>query len=59
MVTKNLNRIFKTIIRSAVMLLYETWGITNKALEQLRIFERAILRKIFGPMQNNGLFEYK
>ena len=30
----------------------EAWTLTNRDEQYLRIFERTILRKIFGPVQN-------
>jgi len=30
----------------------EAWTLTNRGEQHLRIFERRILRKIFGPVQN-------
>jgi len=30
----------------------EAWTLTNQDEQYLRIFERRILRKIFGPVQN-------
>ena len=34
----------------------ETWTLTNPDEQDLRIFERRILRKIFGPVQNEDGF---
>jgi hypothetical protein len=31
---------------------YEAWTLTNRDKQYLRIFERRILRKIFGPVEN-------
>ena len=30
----------------------EAWTLTNRGEQHLRIYERRILRKIFGPVQN-------
>jgi len=41
---------FKGLIRPVVTYGCEAW--TNREEKHLRIFERRILRKIFGPVQN-------
>jgi hypothetical protein len=43
-------KIYKMIIRPVVMYSSETWTLTAKAGNNLCIFERQILRKIFGPV---------
>ena len=45
-------KIYKSLIRPVVTYRCETWTLTNRDEQHLRIFERRILRKIFGPMQN-------
>jgi len=45
-------KIYKTLIRPAVTYGCETWPSRNE--QQLRIFERKILRKIFGPIQDEN-----
>jgi len=40
-------KIYKTIIRPVVTYSSETWTLTAKDENNLRIFERQILRKIF------------
>lgn len=47
-------RIYKTIIRTVVAYGCESWSITNKSADMLDRFERKILRKIFGPMREEG-----
>jgi hypothetical protein len=42
--------IYKTMIRPVVTYSSETWTLTAKDENNLRIFERQILRKIFGPI---------
>jgi hypothetical protein len=44
-------RINLTLIRPVVTYASETWTLTEKDEMRLRIFERQILRKIFGPIQ--------
>jgi len=43
-------KIYKTMIRPVVMYWWETWTVTEKGEKSLRIFERQVLRKIFGPV---------
>jgi hypothetical protein len=38
------------MIRPVVTYSSETWALTAKVEKNLRIFERQILRKIFGPV---------
>ena len=45
-------QIYKTIIRPTVTYGCETWVLTASDENQLYIFERRILRKIYGPTQN-------
>ena len=44
--------VFVFLIRPAVTYGCEAWTQTNREEQHLRIFERRILRKIFGPVQN-------
>jgi len=45
-------KIYKSLIRPVVTYGCEAWTLTNRDERHLRIFERRILRKIFGPVQN-------
>jgi hypothetical protein len=45
-------QIHKSIIRPVLTYGCETWTLTNRDELYLRLFERRILRKIFGPVQN-------
>jgi len=50
-------KIYTTLIRPAVTYGCEAWTLTSRNEQQLRIFERKILRKIFGPVQDeNGIW---
>ena len=46
-------QIYKSIIRPIVTYGCETWAMTVTEQNRLLIFERRILRKIYGPTQNN------
>ena len=57
MKSRTLNRrsklkIYKSLIRPVVAYGCEAWTLTAGDEKSLRIFERRILRKIFGPVQN-------
>ena len=45
-------KIYKSLIRPVVTYGCEAWTLTNRDEQHLRISERRILRKIFGPVQN-------
>lgn len=48
--TKNTKfRLYQTMIRPVVTYACETWTLKKKDIQKLLIFERKILRKIFGP----------
>jgi len=49
-------KIYKTLIRPAVTYGCEAWTLTSRNEQQLRIFERKILRKIFGPVPDENGF---
>jgi hypothetical protein len=44
--------IYKSLIRPVVTYGCEAWTLTNQDEQNLRIFERRIMRKIFDPVQN-------
>jgi hypothetical protein len=43
-------RLYLTLIRPVVTHASETWTLNEKDEIRLRVFERQILRKIFGPV---------
>ena len=61
MKSRTLNRssklkVYKSLIRPRVTYGCEAWTLTNRDEQCLRIFERRILRKVFGPVQNEDEF---
>jgi hypothetical protein len=42
-------RIYKTIILAVILYECETWFLTLKEEQRLRVFENRVLRRIFGP----------
>ena len=49
-------KIYKTIIRPVITYSSESWTLTAKDENNLRIFERQILRKIFGPVNIDNVW---
>jgi uncharacterized membrane protein len=45
-------KIYKSLIRPVVTYGCEAWTLTTRDEKRLRIFERKVLRKIFGPIQD-------
>jgi hypothetical protein len=52
-------RIYKTMIRPVVTHSSEIWTLTAKDKNNLRIFERQILRKIFGPVNIDNILRIR
>ena len=48
-------KIYKTMIRPVVTYASETWTLTTKDENNLRIFLKQILRKIFGPINIDNI----
>jgi hypothetical protein len=49
-------KIYKTTISPAVTCSSETWALTRKEGNNLRIFERQILREIFGHVKIDNIW---
>jgi hypothetical protein len=45
-------RIYKTIILSVTLYGCETWSLTLREEHRLRVFEKKVLRRIFGPKRD-------
>ena len=52
-------KIYKAIIKPVVTYGAETWSLTNNDERLLLIWERKILRKIFGPINDNGAWRIR
>jgi hypothetical protein len=52
-------RIYKTMIRPFVTYASETWTFTEKDKNNLSIFERQILRNIFGPVNIDNIWRIR
>jgi hypothetical protein len=51
---KNKVKLYKTLIRSVLAYGSETWVLSKSDEANLGVFERKILRVIFGPTNDNG-----
>jgi hypothetical protein len=51
---KTLIMLYKILIRSVLMYGCETWVLSQKSENALRVSEIKILRRIFGPVNDNG-----
>jgi hypothetical protein len=50
LISKNLKiKIYKTVILPVVLYGCETWSLTLREENELRVFENRVLRRIFGP----------
>jgi hypothetical protein len=50
LISKNLKiKIYRTVILPVVLYGFETWSLTLREEQRLRIFQNRVLRKIFGP----------
>jgi sorting nexin-29 len=52
-------KIYKTLIRPIVTYGAEIWTLTKEDENNLRIFERKVIRKIFGPIKKNEEWEIR
>ncbi|XP_018576050.1 uncharacterized protein LOC108914683 [Anoplophora glabripennis] len=50
-------RIYKSMIRPIVMYASETWVLRKEEQDRLRVWERKILRNIYGGKEVNGMWE--
>ena len=53
LLSKNIKiKIYRTIILLVILYGYETWSLTLKEERRLRVSEKKVLRKIFGPKRD-------
>ena len=52
-------KLYFSVIRPVVTYAYETWILKEAFTNRLMVFERKILRKIFGPSCENGSWRIK
>jgi hypothetical protein len=49
-------KLYWSVIRPVVTYACETWGLKENVIQKLMIFERKVLRKIFGPTNNKMVY---
>ena len=60
LVTKQSNlKLYTTVIRPIVTYASETWVLKGAIIQELLVFERKILRSIFGPTKENQIWRIK
>jgi hypothetical protein len=52
-------RIYRTIISPVVLYGSETWSLTLRKEQRLRVFENRVLRRIFGPKRDEVTAEWR
>jgi hypothetical protein len=50
---------YRTVIRPIVTYVSETWVLKETMIQKLLVFERKILRRIFGPTKENQIWRIK
>ena len=51
--------LYRTVIKPIVTYASETWVLKETTIQKLLVFERKILRRIFGPMKENQIWRIK
>jgi len=52
-------KLYRTVIRPIVTYASETWVLKKTIIQKLLVFERKILRRIFGPTKENQMWRVK
>jgi len=52
-------KLYRTVIRPIVTYASETWVLKEAIIQKLLVFERKILRRIFGPTKENQIWKVK
>jgi hypothetical protein len=52
-------RVYRTIILPVVLYGRETWSLTLREEQRLRVFENRVLRRIFGPKRDEATGDWK
>jgi len=52
-------QIYRTLVRPVVTYGSESWTLTMEEIRALAVFERKILRKIYGPVKENELWRIR
>jgi hypothetical protein len=52
------NRVYRTVVLPVVFYGCETWPLTPREEQRLRVFENRVLRRIFGPKRDEATKEW-
>jgi hypothetical protein len=52
-------KLYRSVIRPVVTYACETWTLKETTTNRLMVFERKVLRKTFGPTNENGIWRIK
>jgi hypothetical protein len=52
-------RVYRTIILPVVLYGCETWSLTSREEQRLRVFENRVLRRIFGPTRDEAKWDWR
>jgi hypothetical protein len=52
-------RVYRTIVLPVVLYGCETWSLTLREEQRLRVFENRVLRRIFGPKRDRATGEWR
>jgi len=52
-------KLYRTVIRPIVTYASETWVLKEAIIQKLLVFEKKILRRIFGPTKENRIWRVK
>ena len=52
-------KLYRTVIKPIVTYASETWVLKEAIIQKLLVFERKILRRIFGPTKENQIWRVK
>jgi hypothetical protein len=52
-------RVYRTVVLSVVLYGCETWSLTLREEQRLRVFENRVLRRIFGPKGDEATGEWR
>jgi len=60
LLSKNINiKIYRTIILPVVLHEYETWSLRLREERRLKVFEKRVLRRVFGPKRDEVTGEWR
>jgi hypothetical protein len=52
-------RVYRTVVLPVVLYVCETWSVTLREEQRLRVFENRVLRRIFGPKRDEATGELR